>query len=215
MGDALASPPAFSADSPLAAGWEGGKGRFLIDGFPRKLDQAHEFDRSVRCAAGTLVLRRLHLMQIRIGRSASRPLCSSFRAPRRSCSSASPSAARRRAGKTTTMIAFSSDSVRRFSLCCSRTQPHSRSQHIGTFVETSMPVVDEYRSKDKVVEVSGRRISRSSKARPAHILAPSDRCKRHQGRRVRQGPGRGRSGTRVQGTSIDGQEFLVVTSTGR
>lgn len=29
-------------------GWEDGKGRFLIDGFPRKMDQALKFDEEVR-----------------------------------------------------------------------------------------------------------------------------------------------------------------------
>lgn len=29
-------------------GWAGGKGRFLIDGFPRKMDQALKFDEEVR-----------------------------------------------------------------------------------------------------------------------------------------------------------------------
>ena len=29
------------------AGWENGKGRFLIDGFPRKMDQAEKFEQSV------------------------------------------------------------------------------------------------------------------------------------------------------------------------
>lgn len=28
-------------------GWVGGKGRFLIDGFPRKMDQALKFDEEV------------------------------------------------------------------------------------------------------------------------------------------------------------------------
>lgn len=28
-------------------GWEGGRGRFLIDGFPRKMDQALKFDETV------------------------------------------------------------------------------------------------------------------------------------------------------------------------
>lgn len=30
-------------------GWTDGKGRFLIDGFPRKMDQALKFDEDVRC----------------------------------------------------------------------------------------------------------------------------------------------------------------------
>ena len=29
-------------------GWQDGKGRFLIDGFPRKMDQALKFDEDVR-----------------------------------------------------------------------------------------------------------------------------------------------------------------------
>ena len=29
-------------------GWTGGKGRFLIDGFPRKMDQALKFEEDVR-----------------------------------------------------------------------------------------------------------------------------------------------------------------------
>jgi adenylate kinase family enzyme len=48
MGEALQNtPPKFQQDSPLAQAWQNGKGRFLIDGFPRKLDQAHKFDESV------------------------------------------------------------------------------------------------------------------------------------------------------------------------
>jgi adenylate kinase family enzyme len=47
MRDALKSPPSFSAGSTLASAWENGKGRFLIDGFPRKMDQAIKFDESV------------------------------------------------------------------------------------------------------------------------------------------------------------------------
>lgn len=30
------------------SGWQAGKGRFLIDGFPRKMDQALKFDETVR-----------------------------------------------------------------------------------------------------------------------------------------------------------------------
>ena len=35
-------------------GWEGGKGRFLIDGFPRKMDQALKFDEDVKQAEAVL-----------------------------------------------------------------------------------------------------------------------------------------------------------------
>lgn len=48
MHDTLKSPPSFPAESPLAQEWQGGKGRFLIDGFPRKMDQAIKFDETVR-----------------------------------------------------------------------------------------------------------------------------------------------------------------------
>jgi hypothetical protein len=47
MREALASPPLQPADSPLAAAWQNGNGRFLIDGFPRKMDQAIKFDETV------------------------------------------------------------------------------------------------------------------------------------------------------------------------
>ncbi|WWD21357.1 hypothetical protein CI109_105841 [Kwoniella shandongensis] len=40
MRDTLASPPS-------APGWESSHGRFLIDGFPRKMDQALKFDQAV------------------------------------------------------------------------------------------------------------------------------------------------------------------------
>ncbi|WVW79455.1 hypothetical protein I302_101424 [Kwoniella bestiolae CBS 10118] len=42
MSSTLASPPSF----PESA-WSNGQGRFLIDGFPRKMDQALKFDESV------------------------------------------------------------------------------------------------------------------------------------------------------------------------
>ena len=32
-------------------GWQAGRARFLIDGFPRKMDQAVEFDETVRFLA--------------------------------------------------------------------------------------------------------------------------------------------------------------------
>ncbi|GMK55860.1 hypothetical protein CspeluHIS016_0209160 [Cutaneotrichosporon spelunceum] len=35
------------ADPPAGQGWDNGKGRFLIDGFPRKMDQALMFDQAV------------------------------------------------------------------------------------------------------------------------------------------------------------------------
>lgn len=47
MRSALDSPPTFPETSHLSSSWKDGKGRFLIDGFPRKMDQAVKFDRSV------------------------------------------------------------------------------------------------------------------------------------------------------------------------
>jgi UMP-CMP kinase len=47
MRDALSKEPPVPAGSPLREGWEGGRGRFLIDGFPRKMDQAVKFDTEV------------------------------------------------------------------------------------------------------------------------------------------------------------------------
>ena len=35
------------AENREGEGWQGGKGRFLIDGFPRKMDQALKFDEDV------------------------------------------------------------------------------------------------------------------------------------------------------------------------
>ncbi|KAL7421283.1 bifunctional uridylate/adenylate kinase [Cryptotrichosporon argae] len=46
MRDALKAPPKF-ADAKLTGAWQGGRGRFLIDGFPRKMDQAIKFDEAV------------------------------------------------------------------------------------------------------------------------------------------------------------------------
>ena len=47
MKETLASPPSFPEGSALSAGWVDGKGRFLIDGFPRKMDQALMFDKAL------------------------------------------------------------------------------------------------------------------------------------------------------------------------
>lgn len=41
IADALKNAP------PNAAGWEDGRGRFLVDGFPRQMDQALKFDADV------------------------------------------------------------------------------------------------------------------------------------------------------------------------
>lgn len=38
----------FALVSKTGEGWKDGKGRFLIDGFPRKMDQALKFEEDVR-----------------------------------------------------------------------------------------------------------------------------------------------------------------------
>ena len=50
MRDSFASPPSTTPEA-----WQGGKGRFLIDGFPRKMDQALKFDEAVSTAAARLI----------------------------------------------------------------------------------------------------------------------------------------------------------------
>jgi UMP-CMP kinase len=42
--------------SKSGSGWENGKGRFLIDGFPRKMDQALKFEEDVRNEPSRLFL---------------------------------------------------------------------------------------------------------------------------------------------------------------
>jgi adenylate kinase family enzyme len=42
--------------SKSGSGWEDGKGRFLIDGFPRKMDQALKFEEDVRSRPSHLFL---------------------------------------------------------------------------------------------------------------------------------------------------------------
>lgn len=66
MRDTLKSPPTFSSDSSLNGNWQGGRGRFLIDGFPRKMDQAIKFDQSVSLldavARSKLIMQGLRLL---------------------------------------------------------------------------------------------------------------------------------------------------------
>lgn len=42
------------AEGRTGEGWADGKGRFLIDGFPRKMDQAQKFDEEVSCSPPSL-----------------------------------------------------------------------------------------------------------------------------------------------------------------
>lgn len=66
-------------DEKSGEGWTNGRGRFLVDGFPRKLDQAHAFDNDVRRtkATGSVALIRFRLRW--------RPRCCSIQRRKRSC----------------------------------------------------------------------------------------------------------------------------------
>lgn len=101
---------AASKDKP-APGWADGHGRFLVDGFPRKLDQALTFDRKVCLSAFVLFLQATE--DVMLERLLER-------------------------GKTS---GRSDDNI------------ESIKKRFRTFEETSMPVVDMYRSEDKVVQV--------------------------------------------------------------
>ncbi|KAI9166997.1 uridylate kinase [Paramyrothecium foliicola] len=87
------------------------KGRFLIDGFPRKLDQAHKFEEAV-CPA-KLVLFYDCPEQVMESRLLER-------------------------GKTSGRADDNADSIRK---------------RFKTFIETSMPVVDEFEKQGKVVKI--------------------------------------------------------------
>ncbi|RXK37436.1 UMP-CMP kinase [Tremella mesenterica] len=105
----LSNPPVTSG--PLAEHWKNGKGRFLIDGFPRKMDQALKFDEAVCKSSFVLFINTTE--EVMLVRLLER-------------------------GKTSGRADDNKESiVKRF----------------RTFVETSMPVVDYYRAREKVVEI--------------------------------------------------------------
>ena len=110
-------------------GWQDGKGRFLIDGFPRKMDQALKFDESV-CEC-SLVLFFDTTEEVMLERLLER-------------------------GKTSGRDDDNVESIKkRFRMCythpfdclpCSLTIA-------GTYHETTMPVIDHYKSLGKVAVV--------------------------------------------------------------
>lgn len=51
---------AVQSKSGSDSGWVDGKGRFLIDGFPRKMDQAISFEEDVRSQPSWLFFFRVH-----------------------------------------------------------------------------------------------------------------------------------------------------------
>lgn len=106
MKAALASPPKSSGSE-----WSDGKGRFLIDGFPRKMDQAVEFDEAVCKSRFILFLRCTE--EVMLQRLLKR-------------------------GETSGRSDDNAESIKK---------------RFKTFEETSMPVVEYYRGKNKVVEV--------------------------------------------------------------
>ncbi|KAF8321816.1 UMP-CMP kinase [Clavulina sp. PMI_390] len=92
-------------------GWQNGKGRFLIDGFPRKMDQAIKFDESV-CLA-SFVLFYVCPENVLLERLLER-------------------------GKTSGRSDDNEESIKK---------------RFRTFIDTSMPVIDYYRARGKVVEI--------------------------------------------------------------
>jgi len=98
-------------DRKDVSGWEGGKGRFLIDGFPRKMDQAIKFDEDVCLASFVLFFNCPE--EVLLQRLLER-------------------------GKTSGRSDDNAESIQK---------------RFKTFVETSMPVIDYYREKGKVVEI--------------------------------------------------------------
>lgn len=123
MTETLSSPPS-------APGWSNGFGRFLIDGFPRKMDQALKFDESV--CKSSFVLFFSTSEEILLQRLLER-------------------------GKTSGREDDNKESIvkrfRTFQRLLLLVRGHADVKFQGTFLETSMPVVDYYRERNKVVEI--------------------------------------------------------------
>ena len=92
-------------------GWSEGRGRFLIDGFPRKMDQALKFDETVKQASAVLFFSTTE--EVMLARLLER-------------------------GKTS---GREDDNV------------ESITKRFKTYLETTMPVIDYYRTLGKVAEV--------------------------------------------------------------
>ncbi|KAF2832552.1 UMP-CMP kinase-like protein [Ophiobolus disseminans] len=104
-------------ENAMKSSMDGGnaKGLFLIDGFPRKLDQAHAFERTVVPSKFTLFFE---------------------------CSEAVMEKRLLHRGETSGRADDNIESIKK---------------RFRTFVETSMPVVDEFEKQGKVVKVSAER----------------------------------------------------------
>jgi len=94
-------------------GWGDGKGRFLVDGFPRKMDQALVFDQTV--CQSQFVLFLTCTEEVMLQRLLER-------------------------GKTSGRADDNEESIKK---------------RFKTFLDTSLPVVEYYKDKGKVVEVVG------------------------------------------------------------
>lgn len=107
-------------------GWQAGKGRFLIDGFPRKMDQALKFDETV--CLSSFVLFYVCPENVLLERLLER-------------------------GKTSGRSDDNEESIKK---------------RFRTFIETSMPVIDYYRARGKVVEIDSspslENVARTTKA---------------------------------------------------
>ena len=188
MRDALNSPPTFPANSSLNSSWSDGRGRFLIDGFPRKMDQALKFDEAVsrrytiQIGSPPSIPARLGLRKILRTDGCGVQTCQSSFVLFFATTEQVMLARLLERGKTSGRSDDNKESiVKRFSelSCVSSPRPvssliphlhlrihlhvHLTSAIItcmfvdliisGTFEETSMPVVDYYRQRGKLVEV--------------------------------------------------------------
>jgi hypothetical protein len=125
MRDALNPPPSFPGQPQLGAAWKEGRGRFLIDGFPRQMDQALKFDESVSGQLTRVPLRSpkprmfcraapakiIGTTNIPNARSVNLLSSSSSLPQKKSCSAVCSSEARPLEGPTTTKSPSSSVSV--------------------------------------------------------------------------------------------------------
>jgi len=100
-----------SKPHPNETGWEDGRGRFLVDGFPRKMDQAIMFDEEV-CLSSYVLFFALS-EKIMLQRLTER-------------------------GKTSGREDDNEEVIKK---------------RFQTFEDTSMPVIDYYRKRNKVVEI--------------------------------------------------------------
>ncbi|EJD53434.1 UMP-CMP kinase [Auricularia subglabra TFB-10046 SS5] len=92
-------------------GWEDGRGRFLVDGFPRKMDQALKFDEDVRPASAVLFFTTSE--EVMLKRLLKR-------------------------GETSGREDDNEESIKK---------------RFVTYMEATMPVIDYYRSLNKVAEI--------------------------------------------------------------